>query len=138
MQRAINNGVRWLDGYFGREGWVGVIDTKKLSLASGTTCVIGQMFQQEHQTLCDNFSAVIASGKMSREQATRRGFFLPSSAKYPWRPDNTYYTELTHLWIEKIGALRRAELGSHITVAEDKPQPGAVKSPIQVRRVLAE
>lgn len=131
MQRAINNGVRWLDGYFGREGWVNIIDSRKLDLSSGRTCVLGQMFQEEHDTLRNNFQWVISSGKMTQAQARTRGFFLPSETA-PWAPDNSYYQELTNLWIEKIGELKREEArAARGETAPEEVQKGAIKSPLK-------
>lgn len=111
MSQRIDAGVRWLDGYFGREGWVGTIDSRRLNLASGNTCMIGQLFRQEQQTMRDNFTQMIHNGTMTRKQATARGFYLPTRSPWPWVPTNELYTELTHLWIERIGQLRAAEKG---------------------------
>lgn len=109
MNQCIDAGVRWLDGYFGREGWINTIETKRLDLSSGSVCMIGQLFQQKHQGMFDNFNYIVSKGLLNKESATRRGFYLPANAKF-WKPDSSYYVELTSLWVEKIAKLRVVEL----------------------------
>ncbi len=125
MAHRVDAGARWLDGYFGRDGWLGTINTQRLDLANGNTCMIGQMFQGINDRLRDNFQAIIARGILSKEQAVARGFLLPRKAFLPWTPTNELYAELTTLWVEKLGALKqeaaRGQL-SPIQVADVTPE----------------
>lgn len=105
MHRSIERGTRWLDGYFGRAGWLGVLDKQHLDMEQSKTCVIGQMFGGIHQTMRDNFNTIIAKGIMTQKAAEKRGFYLRPSPWLPWTPRNEDYAELTAMWVEKISQL---------------------------------
>lgn len=106
IARRVEAGTRWLDGYFGREGWLNAINTQGLDLGLAQTCMIGQMFGGINQQMRDNFNTIVSKGILDNNQATARGFFLPKESPWPWVPTNEMYAELTTAWVEKIGELK--------------------------------
>lgn len=106
LENRIEHGVRWLDGWFGRDGWLPVIEEERLDLAKGNTCMIGQLFPRHSSALRNNFTEVISSGVLSVKDARKRGFYLESSNFWPWIPDTEDYDLLTVMWLEKLAALK--------------------------------
>lgn len=124
LSHRVEAGARWLDGYFGRDGWMNSINTRDLNLANGNTCMIGQMFRGINDAMRDNFTAIVARGILSSDQAVARGFYLPKKAILPWTPTNEYYAELTTLWVEKLGALKQeASRGTISPIQMEQPKP---------------
>lgn len=93
LQKAVVNGAAYLDA--NHPGWHNCIDTGNLNLASGSFCVLGQMFVQY-----DNFFDQLEPVNINRYNADEYGFMV----KEP-----SYYPTLTQLWLVEIMARRKNE-----------------------------
>lgn len=105
LTTRVEHGVKWLDGFFGRNGWLPSIDGEILNIRNGDTCVIGQLFPQTATHLRNNFNNMVEKRLMPISSFQRRGFELPESSLIPWRPTVEDYALLTDIWLEKIGEL---------------------------------
>lgn len=118
LTKRVALGVKFLDGYMGREAWLPKIESEKLNLADGNTCMVGQLFPQHVRQMRSNFTAFVNSGALSKSDAVKCGFLLPEKPTFPWSPNHFDYDILTSLWLEKMAELKN---------------PKSVVSPVQTK-----
>lgn len=106
LEGRVERGANWLDGHFGRRGWLPNIESERLDLKDGNTCMVGQLFPQTANTLKSNFVAMYQAKLMPTEMFTKRGFLLPEKAFWPWTPTSEDYAMLTDVWLDKMARLK--------------------------------
>lgn len=141
--KEIEKGVGYLDNKYGRNGWLGKVNTKELDIGSTRTCMLGQLEGNYYNVVESEFGGLfggisfgpdgemlflnIQGGHKTKKWAADHGFNVA-------RLKNTNFSGeqhgmiLTQEWVETIDKLRAQETPTEPDVVVPK-EP--VVSPIQ-------
>ena len=87
--KRVNKGIKWLNKYY--PGWFRKIKISELQMASGLTCICGQLYGQFSNIYKEGFSGL---------ETVSHGFYLSIIIR-----DDSDYLLLTDIWTEKIKKL---------------------------------